>query len=230
MSPETRRILGCMDLLPDIDVVRESASGLRESLAAPGLGRAVAAYFDPTQGFAGMTFTNLGSNPRDEVTAEDLLAVTLLDIAWRPDVVRGLLGTWAEKVSGMLTAIRSDIDLWEATDEDLAAVDPLWYALLEIPGIGTATAAKLLARKRPRLCPVTDQVVIRAAGVPGRTWDVLRCLLRNPGARAEVEALRPPSAADASLLRVLDVAIWIRHSRSRAAQQVRQRTGISRSG
>ena len=79
MSPETRRILGFMGLLPDIEVVRESATGLKESLAVPGLGRAVAAYFDPAEGFAGMTFTSLGSNPRDEVTAEDLLAVALLD-------------------------------------------------------------------------------------------------------------------------------------------------------
>ena len=219
-----------MGLSPDIDLIRESARGLRDSLVEPGLDRAVAAYFDPAGGFAGMTFTSLGSNPRDQVTAADLLAVTLLDIAWRPHVVRGLLGTSAENVSGMLAAIRGDIDLWEATDEDLAAVNALWYVLLEMPGIGTATAAKLLARKRPRLCPVTDQVVIRVAGVPGRTGDVLRCLLRDPGARAEIEALRPRSAADASLLRILDVAIWVRHSRSRAAQQVRRRAGVLPSG
>ncbi len=199
-----------------------AASRLRESLAMPGLGQSVAAYFDPAQGFAGMTFTTLGRNPHDEVTGDDLLAVSLLDIAWQPEAVRSLLGSQAEKVSRMLTAIRSDLDLWDASDGDLATVDPLWDALLDMPGVGTATAAKLLARKRPRLCPVTDKTVIRAAALPGLTWDVLRCLLQDPEARAEVEALRPPEASGASLLRILDVAIWLRHGRARAAQRARR--------
>jgi hypothetical protein len=37
----------------------------------------VTAYFDPDEMFAGLTFTCLGSNPRDEVTGDDLLAVSL---------------------------------------------------------------------------------------------------------------------------------------------------------
>jgi hypothetical protein len=207
---------------------------LRDGLADPGLPRAVAAYFGPDEIFPGLTFTCLGSNPRDTVTGDDLLAVSLLDIAWRPDVVRQLLGTGtgagtgaaAGNISRLLAAIRSDIDLWEASDEDLAAVDPLWDVLLRMPGIGTATASKLLARKRPRLCPVSDKVVIQAVGVPGWTWEALRCLLQDPAARADVEALRPPSADAASLLRILDVAIWIRHSHSPAAIHVRRDTGI----
>ena len=69
-------------------------------------------------------------------------------------------------------------------------------------------------------------MVIAPAGVPGRTWDALRCLLQDRAARAEVEALRPAPAAGASLLRILDVAIWIRHSRSRAAQRVRRQAAM----
>jgi len=187
----------------------------------PGLRPAVAAYFDPAEGFAGMSFTTLGHNPPDLLTPDDLLAVSLLDIAWRPDAVRHLLGSAAGLFSGMLAGIRADVDLWQAADADLAAVDVLWDALIDIPGVGTSTAAKLLARKRPRLCPATDKAVIRTAGLPGLTWEVLRCLLQDPGARAEVEALRPPEAAGASLLRILDVAIWVAHSNSRAAQRAR---------
>ena len=86
-----------------------------------------------------------------------------------------------------------------------------------MPGVGTATGAKLLARKRPRLCPATDKVVIRAAGLPGQTWEVVRFMLQDPEARADLEALRPPDAAGASLLRLLDVAIWIVHSPAREA-------------
>jgi Family of unknown function (DUF6308) len=181
----------------------------------------MAAYFDPAEGFAGMTFTTLGDNPPDRFTAADLLAVSLLDISWRPDVVRRLLGSDRDRFTGLLAGVRTDVDLWQASDADLATVDRIWDALLDVPGVGTASGAKLLARKRPRLCPITDKVVIRAAGLPGLTWDVLRCLLQEQGARAEIEALRPPGAAGASLLRILDAAIWLGHSNSRAAQQAR---------
>jgi Family of unknown function (DUF6308) len=203
------------------DAVRRAAGRLRETLTRPGVAPAVAAYFDPAEGFAGMTFSTLGDNPPDRLTTDDLLAVSLVDITWRPDVVRRLLGRDQQQLAGLLAGISTDVDLWQASDADLAAVDAAWDALLDISGVGTASAAKLLARKRPRLCPITDKVVIRAAGLPGLTWEVLRCLLQDPGARAEVEALRPPEAAGASLLRILDVAIWVAHSDSRSAQRAR---------
>lgn len=203
------------------DAVRRAAGRLRETLAQPGVRPAVAAYFDPAAGFAGMTFGTLGDNPPDQLTPADLLAVSLLDITWRPDVVQRLLGRDRAQLAGLLARISTDLDLWLATDADLGAVDAAWDALLDIPGVGTASAAKLLARKRPRLCPITDKVVIRAVGLPGLTWEVLRCLLQDPAARAEVEALRPPEAAGASLLRILDVAIWVAHSNSRDAQRAR---------
>ncbi|HEY8044817.1 MAG TPA: DUF6308 family protein [Streptosporangiaceae bacterium] len=203
------------------DAIRRAAGRLRETLTAPGLGQAMAAYFDPAEGFAGMSFCTLGHNPPGAVTADDLLAVSLLDIAWRPEAVRQLLGPQAAQVAGLLGAIPAGVDLWAASDAELATVDPLWDALLEMPGVGTATASKLLARKRPRLCPATDKVVIRAAALPGQTWEVLRCLLRDPEARDAIEMLRPPEAAGATVLRLLDVAIWITHSPAREAQRAR---------
>jgi hypothetical protein len=215
-----------MASLPVNDAVPGAAQRLRSSLRVPGMADAVAAYFRPEEDFAGLSFTCLGSNPRDSVTPGDLLAVSLLDIAWRPETVRQLLDSRAATVARRLAAIRSDLDLWEAREDDLAAVDPLWDLLLRMPGVGTATASKLLARKRPRLCPVSDKVVIEAVGVPGWTWETLRALLQDSAARAEIEALRPASAAEVSLLRILDVAIWIRYSRSRAASRVRSSSGI----
>ncbi len=203
------------------DAIRRAAGRLRETLTVPGLGQAMAAYFDPAEGFAGMSFCTLGENPPGAVTADDLLAVSLLDIAWRPEAVRQLLGGQAGAISAMLGAIPADIDLWAASDPELATVNPLWDALLEMPGVGTATASKLLARKRPSLCPATDKVVIGAASLPGQTWEVLRCLLQDRRARESLEALRPPDAAGAALLRLLDVAIWITHSPAREAQRAR---------
>ena len=217
-----------MASLPTDDAVRAAARRLRTGLTAPGLDRAIAAYFcEPN--FAGMTFSDLGRNPPGEIVADDLLAVSLLDITWRPQVVRILLGSHRQQLSQMLAAIPQATDLWDADDDTLRRIDVLWDALTAIDGIGTASATKLLARKRPRLCPISDSVVIKAAGVPGRTWDVLRCLLQDPAARAEAEALRPATAAQASLLRILDVALWISHSGSAAAQWVRQKAAMAAS-
>jgi hypothetical protein len=56
---------------------------------------------------------------------------------------------------------------------------------------------------------------------------VLRRLLQDPDARAEVEALRPVAAAGASLLRILDVALWVLYSRTAAAQWVRAQAGMT---
>jgi hypothetical protein len=207
------------------ETVEAAALRLRAGLAAPGLARAVAAYFSEPE-FAGMTFADLGRNPPGEIVADDLLAVALLDITWRPQVVRLLLGTRKEKFSQMLAGLPAATDLWDAGDDIMRRIDVMWDALTAIEGIGTASASKLLARKRARLCPISDSVVIKAVDVPGRTWDVLRWLLQDPAARADVEALRPAAASTVSLLRILDVALWVSHSRSAAAQQVRRQAGM----
>jgi hypothetical protein len=202
--------------------IEQGAGRLHAGLTDPGLGNTVAAYFDPDNGFAGMTFSTVGSNPRDEIIAADLLAVSLLSIDWQPGAVRMLLGSHAAPVSRLLAEVRDDLDLWEASDEDLAPVDELWQTLNAMPGVGAATAAKLLARKRPRLCASTDRAAVQAAGVPVHlAGQAVRTLLQDPAARADIEALRPRTAAEASLLRILDVAIWARHSPSRDARHLR---------
>jgi hypothetical protein len=63
--------------LPVNDAVPGAVRQLRQSLRAGGLAGAVAAYFRPEEDFAGLSFTCLGRNPRDAVTASDLLAVSL---------------------------------------------------------------------------------------------------------------------------------------------------------
>jgi hypothetical protein len=215
-----------MGSLPTDEAVRASARRLRSDLTAAGLDRAIATYFSEPE-FAGMTFSDLGRNPPDEIIADDLLAVSLLDIIWRPQAVRVLLGSNQRQLSDLLAAIPRATDLWDASSDAIRPIDALWDALTAIDGVGAASATKLLARKRPRLCPISDSVVNKAVDVPHRTWDVLRCLMQDPGARAEVDALRPAAAAEANLLRILDVALWVSYSRSGAAQWVREKAGMA---
>ncbi len=78
--------------------------------------------------------------------------------------MRQLLGEKAETATGYLTKIRTDTDLWSATLEELRAVDELWDLLCQLSGVGDTIASKLLARKRPRLAPITDRVIATVIG------------------------------------------------------------------
>ena len=82
----------------------------------------------------------------------------------------------------------------DVADQEPARLVRLEYALRKITGVSDTTTAKLLARKRPKLCPLTDSVVRKAIGAPGSTWDVIRLLtrIRKPELRSTHSALPPP--------------------------------------
>ena len=96
--------------------------------------------------------------------------MALLDITWRPQVVRILLGSDGQRLSAILAAIPQDTNLWDAGDDTLARIDVLWDALTAIEGIGTASATKLLARKRPRLARSATAWSSRPSGSPAGPW------------------------------------------------------------
>jgi hypothetical protein len=133
--------------------MRAAKRRLEQDIATPGLSLLLAAYYDPAGGFAGATFDTLGASPRNEITRDDLLAVAVLDVRWRPAAVRRLLGADSRKATDLLVGISSLTDLWLASDQRLAAIGPL-RALLTSPrdGIGETTASKLLAQA-PAACP-----------------------------------------------------------------------------
>ena len=57
-------------------------------------------------------------------------------------------------------------------------------------------------------------------------WTTLAAALTDPGLRDDIERLRPTTAPTVSILRLLDVAIWMRGSRSSTARTARVSTGI----
>ena len=205
------------------------ADGARQRLIAdlgtPGLREAVTLYFDPRQPFAGKTFDSLGRNPPDEITSDDLFAVTLLDVRWPPLAVRFLLADQAPRASELLSMIDSDKDLLD-NDADLEQASPMWKLLCDLPGVADTRASKLLARKRSRLIPITDSVVVSAVGTKGTTRATLQYCFRDEQFRRIVTALRPKSAADISLLRVFDVAMWMLKSKSKSAREARKAAGV----
>lgn len=187
----------------------------------------VALYFDPERPFAGRDFTHLGSSPPDRVTIDDLLAASLLDISWPPLVVREVLNELSTPIPRNLADIGQETDFWDASDQELRAADDLWFTLVGLKDVDKAKASKLMARKRPRLVPISDEVVV-AIGARGETWPVIRQCLQDESFRDTILVLRGKGSEDASVLRLLDVALWTLHSKSKAANEARHEAGVAR--
>jgi hypothetical protein len=86
---------------------------------------------------------------------------------------------------------------------------------------GAVRASKLLARKRPRLIPIYDQVVacVLGFGSANGTWkwtfDALSAneqeLVKVLNRIRELASTKNPRISEVSILRVLDVVIWMDH-------------------
>ncbi|MFJ9943215.1 DUF6308 family protein [Streptomyces erythrochromogenes] len=174
--------------------------------------------------FTGSRFEHLaGGGDRQAVasvvTADDLIAVQTLSVRIPAQVAVDLLeGDLGVRLSELLNSVRFDIDMVDAEAADLAEGSPAhtaWRVLCDQPGIGWVTTSKILARKRPRLLPVYDQVVRCVLGRPKSFWLDLHGALRadNQALHRDLTALRQAAdlPATISALRVCDVVLWMRH-------------------
>ena len=128
----------------------------------------MAQFYDPSGKYAGLTFHTLPPaappDPADDdLTAADLLAITLMDVTATPLAVRQLLedGKPRQDALEALRRVPTTVDLAGASPAQLDAAVRLYRALKA--GLGGVnpwvTASKLAARKRPALIPVRDSVV-----------------------------------------------------------------------
>jgi len=188
----------------------------------------VAAYYDAEGPFAAHSFESLGENTRDAIAPDDLLALTLLDLALSPPAARALLGPRGAEIAALLHEVPDDCPLWKATDAHLDAAAAVFEQLDALPGVGPVKAGKLLARKRPALIPVIDKHVIATLRAPkGEYWRTMRDALAQDALSDVVEqALRGEVPASVPTLRLLDVAMWMRLSESDNARGVRRRLGL----
>jgi hypothetical protein len=175
--------------------------------------------------FTGGQFERLGGGGdrpaiANTVTAEDLIAVQLLSVQVRPhralDLLQGELG---RKLAVELAEISVDVEL--GADEALPLIeeggraDNAWRMLRDAVGIDWVIAGKLIARKRPKLVPVYDNVVSCAFGTGTGFWEWLHGKLREEGSvlaqrLCDLHA-KAHLSAEVSRLRVLDVVFWMRH-------------------
>jgi len=171
----------------------------------------VAKYFEPSNNYAGETFTTLSNNDPHRFSVEDLLAVALLETPFSGSATRTLLDNPATLVD-LLHGIPDGPPIWSVNKSTLgpvSAADTLWHELDALEGVGPTRAGKLMARKRPALIPIVDTVVEGyLPAPPSEYWLAIRSALLDQERRERIDRLGPRNPAITTLRR-LDVAIWM---------------------
>jgi hypothetical protein len=185
----------------------------------PGAVDRLRTYFFGPPFYTGRRFERLaGGGDRAEAanqfTADDLVAVSMLGVTVHAEAALDILEHHATEFNGLLARIPTNVDLWDVPPKVVdtgSAADMLWHRLDDVAGVGWVIAGKLLARKRPRLIPVYDRIVRNAVGAPDNWWLALQAAMQSQSLRERIEEVRAQSNVgdDISLLRVLDVAIWM---------------------
>lgn len=193
-----------------------AAQYFEESSSFPGTGTFTGSHFES---FAG------APNPVNEVTAADLLAVQTLAVTVSSRAALGILETYAQRISELLSDIDPTLKLEEVRDEgDFEAVlgknssaQALWDLLRRNSpeakrwNLGATTASKIMARKRPHLIPIDDSVVTRVIGRgTANSWRMWRdeLLADNYLIERADEIKEHVERTDLSTLRALDIVLW----------------------
>jgi hypothetical protein len=189
---------------------------------------ALAEYYEPSGSFAGFTFLDLEPNEPFEIAATDVLAVTLLEVCASADGVRNLLQRDEKRtiVLDALADVQEDDELATAPAGTLKAAAKFYETTKKCLGANPwVIASKLCARKRPKLIPVRDTIVVAELGLTNRDfrtdWLVYRSLLRDQDIANGLASVQKAADEKVSgivslpLLRVLDTVVW-RYRPSRA--------------
>jgi hypothetical protein len=160
----------------------------------------------------------------NEIMADDILATTLLGVNFPGTAVLELLeGSAGTLVATQLALIPFDQDLHSFSSNPIGVDSPAWVAWNVIAGLDDVKrtkTSKLLARKRPRLLPILDDVVVCALKLGDtEAWKGIYEILTDNdvsvvGELLAIQTLASPNhprIAELSLLRVLDIVVWMEH-------------------
>lgn len=173
----------------------------------------------------------------NQLAGDDCVAVSLLSVNVPPMAAIGLLRDEKANVDRLLSLIPADISMADLNAEGyevhLGKTSPaqeLWEVITRQGGkkwdIGPTTASKILARKRPHLIPIIDTVIVDLIG-PRKYWRGWHEALRdNTGLPDRLEKIKRESGAvnlgyDPSLLRVMDIVLWMEGYEVRRARSAR---------
>lgn len=215
----------------DPQIVSAAKSMTMEALASAPLER----YYDVHGGYAGATFASIEPNDPHDVTGADLHALSMLAVTVGPAATRRVIddGPLRAALLDALHAVDPSTRMADATAADLEAAWNLYgvaKAALADPTTASpsdpwVTAAKLVARKRPRLLPVRDSKVRSLLGLEDRRdgrleIQAIRALIVDVDVAAAIDDAAHAAetraqaegrhcAFDTEPLRLLDAALWM---------------------
>ncbi|MCO8273773.1 DUF6308 family protein [Actinoplanes sp. TRM 88003] len=185
--------------------------------------RYLGAYFSAFTGRWFETLAGGGDRPdvRNRITADDLIAVQMLDVKVPPAACYELLEGQTSAGFGEILA-RIPVDVEMGTPGAEALVQPesdaakAWQVLDDLAGIDYVIAGKIMARKRPTLLPVYDSWVYCLFGYPQPpVWPKFQKRLAADGGALRAALADVRAAAEVveqtSILRALDVVLWMQH-------------------
>lgn len=181
-------------------------------------------YAEPDGVYAGRHFNSFALAESEansnRFTPGDILAVQCLSVTVPIEVAIDLVeGQLGRDIAKLLENVPRDLDL----GSDLAAealksggkAAVAWNLLTQQDDVAWVTAGKLLARKRPRLIPVWDNVVRCALRrpKPGTVWLWLNDVFRSTKIRDQLKTLHDAAGlpSEVTLPRTFDVVVWMRH-------------------
>lgn len=160
----------------------------------------------------------------DQLTGDDFVAVSFLSVEVPPMAAIGLMRGEKKNVDRLLSLIPTNVrmsDLDEKGYERHLGMDSpaqeLWEVITRRNGvkwdIGSTTASKIMARKRPHLIPIVDRVIQDLVGF-GHYWhDWHKTLTDGTGLPERLDRIRRDSGIldlgyEPSLLRIMDIVLW----------------------
>lgn len=179
-------------------------------------------------GYTGAAFDTYGHNDPRRVTADDLIALSMLSIqireqstsALRPSSIR-TLDSLSSRIAEMLAGLPADRELHTLTEPEFerwlgpeSPGDHLYWLLRNEASVPRVAVYKLLARKRLSLMPIRDTVVEKALRQKADPWwrPWWQTLSGDPDLVAHLGVIRQASGAlRLSLLRVADIVVWMTH-------------------
>lgn len=169
--------------------------------------------------FTGRRFEHFGAvGDPNRFDSSDLVAVEALSVQVPPEAAAKLLVTEPDRFNALLRRIPRSVDIWDVSRETLqdGPAAELHMLLRTLPGVDWVIAGKLVAAKRPRLIPILDTKVRGLIQPPtSRFWISMWDELSDESRRATVAQVCAGAPADVSLLRRIDVALWMAASQHR---------------
>ncbi|MGO2612272.1 DUF6308 family protein [Corynebacterium flavescens] len=200
------------------------------ALSAPDTMELARMYYSSTSNYSGFLFTQLPDDEPNAITAADLFAASTLSIRFEAVAAKRLIfdAEKASKVEGLFRKL-PDVSVAEATDADFEKMSALYSFIksnLGRPNVKNSnrwvSASKLVARKRPRIFPVRDNVVSTYLGINKTRdhrwdWGVYRSIMSDNAVKEALAEFRSSLSCDRvdhdcldrePALRLLDVALW----------------------